>query len=222
MFREIFIIVPLVEDMKHYRKSFKQIKYNKLEVSTPIAAIRDRILSTESRGRGFAGRRSVPQHEKTNKISVCPVKTQISLSIHPVWSVFAVRMKKAWALNYPLSAQRRRWSDWADAKADLNFRWAHSHFVGFVMSRLKSSWLSVCAVLFCAVHLNCLCFSFGMEFDCIGSWSLPSHLLSSYNPSISVFFYRRGGCNDTFKRDTQVPKHLNSFGHTVGNFEIFT
>ena len=41
--------------------------------------------------------------------------------------VFAVRMKKAWVLSYPLSAQRRLWSDWADAR-----------FVGFVMSRLIS------------------------------------------------------------------------------------
>ena len=30
--------------------------------------------------------------------------------------VFAVRLKKAWVLSYPLSAQRRLWSDWADAK----------------------------------------------------------------------------------------------------------
>ena len=51
--------------------------------------------------------------------------------------VFAVRMKKAWVLSYPLSAQRRLWSDWADAQAVVNFRWAHTHFVGFVMSRLK-------------------------------------------------------------------------------------
>ena len=28
--------------------------------------------------------------------------------------VFAVRMKKPWVLSYPLSAQRRLWSDWAD------------------------------------------------------------------------------------------------------------
>ena len=48
-------------------------------------------------------------------------------------SVFAVRMKKAWVLSYPLSAQRRLWSDWAD----LSRRWAHSHFVGFAMSRLN-------------------------------------------------------------------------------------
>ena len=50
--------------------------------------------------------------------------------------VFAVRIQKAWVLSFPLSAQRRLWSDWADAQADLSLRWAHSHFVGFVMSRL--------------------------------------------------------------------------------------
>ena len=50
--------------------------------------------------------------------------------------VFAVRMKKHWVLSYALSAQRRLWSDWADAQADLSLRWAHSHFVGFVTRRL--------------------------------------------------------------------------------------
>ena len=57
--------------------------------------------------------------------------------------VFAVRMKKAWVLSHPLSAQQRLWSDWADAQADLSLRWAHSHFVGFVMSWLKwfNTWL---------------------------------------------------------------------------------
>ena len=50
--------------------------------------------------------------------------------------VFAVRMKKARVLSYPLSAQQRLWSDLADAQADLSLRWTHSHFVGFVMSRL--------------------------------------------------------------------------------------
>ena len=50
--------------------------------------------------------------------------------------VFAVRIKKVCVLSYPLSAQRRLWSDWADAQADLSLRWAHSHFVGFVTRRL--------------------------------------------------------------------------------------
>ena len=76
-----------------------------------------------------------PQHDKTNKVSVRPAKTQIRLDIRPVWSVFTVRMKKAWVLSYPLSTQRRLWSHWADAQADLSLHWAHTHFVGFVMSR---------------------------------------------------------------------------------------
>ena len=77
-----------------------------------------------------------PRHDKANKMNVRPAKTQISLGIRPVWSVFTVRMKKAWVLSYPLSAQRRLWPDWADAQADLSLRWAHTHFVGFVMSWL--------------------------------------------------------------------------------------
>ena len=39
--------------------------------------------------------------------------------------VFAVRMKKAWALSFPMSAQWRLLSDWTDAEADLSLRWAH-------------------------------------------------------------------------------------------------
>ena len=40
---------------------------------------------------------------KPTKWHVCPAKTQISLGICPVWSVFALRMKKAWVLSYQLS-----------------------------------------------------------------------------------------------------------------------
>ena len=86
------------------------------------------------------------RHDKTNKVTVRPAKTQISLDIRPVWSDFAVRKKKAWVLSYPLSAERRLWSDWADAQADLSLRWAHSHIVSFVMSRLIPKLAdSVCA-----------------------------------------------------------------------------
>ena len=41
-----------------------------------------------------------PRHDKTNKMSVRPAKTQISLGIRPVRPVFAVRMKKAGVLSY--------------------------------------------------------------------------------------------------------------------------
>ena len=86
-----------------------------------------------------------------NQQSECAPSEDSDQPGHPpsLIRVFAVRMKKAWVLSYPLSAQQRRWSDWADAQADLSLRWAHTHFVGFVMS-----WLS-----------------------CIRSWLLPFHLL---------------------------------------------
>ena len=45
--------------------------------------------------------------------------------------VFAVRMKKAWVLSYPMSAYRRLWSDWADAQADLSLCWVHRPFCWF-------------------------------------------------------------------------------------------
>ena len=69
-------------------------------------------------------------------MSVRPAKTDQPRHPPSRIRVYTVRMKKHWHLNYPLSAQRRLWSDWADAQADLSLRWVHSHFVGFVMRRL--------------------------------------------------------------------------------------
>ena len=75
---------------------------------------------------------------KLTNLPVRTAKTQISLGIHPVWPVFAVRMKKGWVLSYSVSAQRRHRSDWADAQADLSLRWVHVIFklVGFVIKQL--------------------------------------------------------------------------------------
>ena len=70
-------------------------------------------------------------------MSVRPAKTDQPGHPPSLIRVFAVRMKKAWVLSYPWSAQRRLWSDWTDAQADRSLSWAHSHIVGFVMSRLK-------------------------------------------------------------------------------------
>ena len=73
-----------------------------------------------------------------NKQSDCAPSEDSDQLGHPpsLIRVFAVRMKKPWVLNYPMSAQWRLWSDWADAQADRSLRWVHSHFVGFVMRRL--------------------------------------------------------------------------------------
>ena len=76
-------------------------------------------------------------HDKTNKMAYAPSEdTDQPGHLPSLIKVLAVCMKKAWVLSYPLSAQRRLWSDWADAQADLSLRRAHSHFVGFVMRRL--------------------------------------------------------------------------------------
>ena len=77
-----------------------------------------------------------PRHDKTNKVSVCPAKTQVSLGICPVWSESSL---SAWRNLGSLATQwvdSEDWSDWTDAQADLSLRWAHTHFVDFVMSRL--------------------------------------------------------------------------------------
>ena len=70
------------------------------------------------------------QNLKTNKMSVRPAKTHISLGIRQVWSVFK---GVHWVARDPrfLHADSEDWSDWVDAQADLRLRWAHTHFVGF-------------------------------------------------------------------------------------------
>ena len=97
---------------------------------------------------------------KPTKWYVLPAKTQISLGIRPVWTESSLsawwNMKKHWSLNYQWSAKWRLWSDWADAEADLSLRWAHSHFVGFVMRRLNSSssaWCHLPGYLGMQLHL---------------------------------------------------------------------
>ena len=62
------------------------------------------------------------QHDKTNKMSVRPVKTQISLGIRPVWSESSLCTQwiaKDLSLHYADSEDR---SDWVDAQADLSLR----------------------------------------------------------------------------------------------------
>ena len=74
-----------------------------------------------------------PQHDKTNKVIVRPAKTQISLGIHPVWSESSL---SAWR---KLGALATHWAHSEDSDqtgrmpADLSLRWAHTHFVCFVM-----------------------------------------------------------------------------------------
>ena len=65
--------------------------------------------------------------DKTNKVACAPSEDSDQPGHPPsLIRVFAVSMKKARVLSYPLSAQPRRWSDWATSHADLSLRWAQS------------------------------------------------------------------------------------------------
>ena len=70
-------------------------------------------------------------HDKTNKITVRPAKSQISLGICPVWSESSLCTQ--WVAKDPsfLQADSEDWSDWADAQADLSLWWVHMSFYWF-------------------------------------------------------------------------------------------
>ena len=85
-------------------------------------------------------------HDETNKMTCAPSEDSDQPGHLPsLIRVFAVCIKRAWVLSYRLRAQRRFWSDWRDAQAGLSLRWAHTHFVGFVMSRLiyRCQWMEL-------------------------------------------------------------------------------
>ena len=92
-------------------------------------------------------------HNKMSRLVTKPTKMACAPSEdsdqpgHPpsLISVFAIRMKKAWVFSYPLSAQRRLWSDWANVQADLSLRWAHMSVCWFCheaaqMSSMNDKW----------------------------------------------------------------------------------
>ena len=77
----------------------------------------------------YANSWNEPHRDKTNKMACAPSEDSDQPGHPPsLIRVFAVRLKKASSLSYSLSAQRRLWSDWADAQADLSLRRAHMPF----------------------------------------------------------------------------------------------
>ena len=70
-------------------------------------------------------RQSEPPHDKNNKMACASSKDWDQPGHTPsLIRVFAVHIKKALVLSYPLSVKQRLWSDWADAQADLSLRYA--------------------------------------------------------------------------------------------------
>ena len=79
-----------------------------------------------------SGKQIELHRDKTNKMACAPSEDSDQPGHLPsLIRVFAVRLKKARSLSYPWSAQRRLWSDWTDAQADLSLRWAHMPFCWF-------------------------------------------------------------------------------------------
>ena len=79
-----------------------------------------------------------PRHDKTSKMMCAQRRLR---SAWAFW-VFAMRSICSYGPKLSSRGRRRLWSDWADAQADLSLRWAHTHLVAFVMSRLMFSGLN--------------------------------------------------------------------------------
>ena len=75
-----------------------------------------------------------PSHDKTNKMTVSSEDSDQPGHPPSLIRVFAVCMKIVWFLSYPLSAQRRLWSDWADAQARLIWVFAGRTVILLVLS----------------------------------------------------------------------------------------
>ena len=95
-----------------------------------------------------------------NQQNECAPSEDSDQPVHPpsLIRVFAVRMKKAWILSYPLSAQ--------DAQADLSLRWAHSHIV-LSCHGPYTVYVGVVRILAELVH------TFWLEFWSIELWWTP-------------------------------------------------
>ena len=95
-----------------------------------------------------------PPHDKTNKMTCAP-KEDSDQPGHPpsLIRVFAVRSMGSWGPNVSSCGQRRLWSDWANAQADLSLRWAYRSLCWFcpeaahVYSRVGKQWPLVTFVI---------------------------------------------------------------------------
>ena len=73
-----------------------------------------------------------PPHDKINKMTYAPSEDSDQPGHLPsLTRVFAVRFMGSWGPNVSSCGQRRLWSDWADAKADLSLRREHMSFCSF-------------------------------------------------------------------------------------------
>ena len=71
-----------------------------------------------------------PKHDKTNKMTCAPSEDSDQPGHPPsLIRVFSVCSMDSQGSKASSSGQRRLWSDWADAQADLSLRWVHMSFL---------------------------------------------------------------------------------------------
>ena len=73
-----------------------------------------------------------PQHDKTNKLTCAP-SVDYDQPGHPpsLIRAFAMRSMGSWQPKASPCRQRRLWSDWVDAQAELSLHWVHISFCWF-------------------------------------------------------------------------------------------
>ena len=94
-----------------------------------------------------------PPHDKTNKVSVHPVKTQISLGIRPVWSASSL---SAWRKFRSLATYLAHSKDSDQTGRMPRLIWVCTgrtcHFVGFVTILKTNDWLRISC--YCSAHVS--------------------------------------------------------------------
>ena len=85
-----------------------------------------------------------PLHDKINKMTCAPAKTQISLFIRQVWSVSSLSPWRNLGSLATQLAHSEDWSGWVDAQADLSLRWVHRSFCWFWCAAAQNSFLLFC------------------------------------------------------------------------------
>ena len=102
-----------------------------------------------------------PQHDKM----ICAPSEDSDKTGHlsSLIRVFTVRIQKPLVLGYPLSAQRRLWSDSADAQADLSLQWAH--VILLVLSCCGSIYLTIDLLHVYITACFCMLMSFSPEYN---------------------------------------------------------
>ena len=95
--------LPIVSNsalMKKKNRSFSCFKYNHICLLNLIANIAKHVENQITKS-------FEPRHDKTNKMTTPSEDSDQPGHPPSLIRVFAARMKKAWVLSYPLSAQRR-------------------------------------------------------------------------------------------------------------------